>query len=190
MWPPQYAPGHSSLRVVLQAWQRASSPDRGQHHSRVTPVLEREKDNHIHPYTRPTVAPEVGWRQRDGLIEGPTHKWKFLRGQNRENTLQFCVTASLAITWFDSTQVQVALDWPSNTTGTKTLPTTGKESHCRQMDWKKKWLSCKSRAYTTHIGDMPEMPVSSEQGTLQCKALQDLLFIRPLLSSKRCSWLS
>ena len=35
----------------------------------------------------------------------------------------------------------------------------------------------------THIRDTPEAPLSSEQGTLNCRALQDLFFIMPLLSS-------
>ena len=43
------------------------------------------------------------------------------------------------------------------------------------------WLSHNSRAYATYIGDTTETPDSSEEGTLYCRALQDL-FIRPLLS--------
>jgi len=43
------------------------------------------------------------------------------------------------------------------------------------------WLSHISRMHTTHIVDAPEVPGSDEQGTLHCRALQDL-FIRPLLS--------
>ena len=32
------------------------------------------------------------------------------------------------------------------------------------------------------IGDTPEAPGSGEQGTLHCTVLQDLFFIKPLLS--------
>ena len=36
--------------------------------------------------------------------------------------------------------------------------------------------------HTKHIGETPEVPGSGEEGTLRCRALQDLFFIRPLLS--------
>ena len=35
----------------------------------------------------------------------------------------------------------------------------------------------------THIGGFPEVPGSGEQGTPHCRALQDLFFIRPRLST-------
>jgi len=41
------------------------------------------------------------------------------------------------------------------------------------------WLS---RAYITHIEDTPEGPGSGEPGALYYRALQDLFFIKPLLS--------
>lgn len=38
------------------------------------------------------------------------------------------------------------------------------------------------RAYTTHIEDTLKTPGSGAQGTLYCRALQDLFFTRPLLA--------
>ena len=57
-----------------------------------------------------------------------------------------------------------------------------KESHCRLLDSRQKWLSDHSRLHITCIGDIPGVPDSGEQGTLHCKAPQDLLFIRPIFS--------
>ena len=42
-------------------------------------------------------------------------------------------------------------------------------------------LNHKSKIHKTLIEDTPEMKGSSEQGTLHCRELQDLLLIRPLL---------
>ena len=39
-----------------------------------------------------------------------------------------------------------------------------------------------TRVHATHIGDTPEVPVSGEEGTLHFRALQDLFFIKLLLS--------
>ena len=39
-----------------------------------------------------------------------------------------------------------------------------------------------SKVWATHIGYSPEVPSSDKQGTLHCKALQDLFFIKPLFS--------
>ena len=44
------------------------------------------------------------------------------------------------------------------------------------------WLSHNSRVHTKHKADIPEVPGSGEEGTLYCRALMDLFFIRPLLS--------
>lgn len=45
------------------------------------------------------------------------------------------------------------------------------------------YLSYNSRGYTTHtVVHTSEVPGSGEQGTLQCRALQDFFYIRPLLS--------
>ena len=49
------------------------------------------------------------------------------------------------------------------------------------MDQRKKQPRHKSRVHTTHLGDTPEVPDSSEQETLNFRALQDL-FLGPLLS--------
>ena len=46
-------------------------------------------------------------------------------------------------------------------------------------------LSHLSQVHTTHKGDTLEMPGSGEQGTLHCRALQDVFFICPLLSITR-----
>ena len=43
-------------------------------------------------------------------------------------------------------------------------------------------LNHNSRVHATDIGDTSEVPGSGEQKTLHCRALQDLFFIRPLLS--------
>ena len=43
-------------------------------------------------------------------------------------------------------------------------------------------FSHNSRAHSVHIGDIPETSSSGEQGTLHCRVLQDLFFIRPLIS--------
>lgn len=50
------------------------------------------------------------------------------------------------------------------------------------MGLKEKAFSHDSRVYTTHIGDVPEVPDYDEEGTFYCRALQNLLFIRLLLS--------
>ena len=44
------------------------------------------------------------------------------------------------------------------------------------------WLSHNSRMHATYIGETPEAPSSGEQGTLHCRAQQDLFFIRTLLA--------
>ena len=44
-FPLQYALGQSSSKVIPQAWQGAS-PDREQHHSKVSPALGRGEDTH------------------------------------------------------------------------------------------------------------------------------------------------
>ena len=43
-------------------------------------------------------------------------------------------------------------------------------------------LSHNRRAQAIRIGDTAEAPGSGEQGTLHCRALQDLVLIRPLHS--------
>ena len=43
-------------------------------------------------------------------------------------------------------------------------------------------VQLQGRAHMTHIGDTPEAPGSGERGTLHCRALQDLFFIRSILA--------
>ena len=50
---------------------------------------------------------------------------------------------------------------------------TGLKAHMTQNN---------SRIHETHTEDIPKLPGSDEQGTLHCRALQDLFFIRPLHS--------
>lgn len=47
---------------------------------------------------------------------------------------------------------------------------------------KAKWLSHYTRVHATHIGNTTESPGSGEPGTLQGRALQNVLFIRLLPS--------
>lgn len=44
----QYNLGQNPSKVVLPAWEYASSPDSVQHHSKMTPTLGRGKDNHTY----------------------------------------------------------------------------------------------------------------------------------------------
>ena len=48
--PLQPTLGRSPSKVVPQAGQCASSPDWGQHHSKVTPALGRDEDSHTHQF--------------------------------------------------------------------------------------------------------------------------------------------
>ena len=53
------------------------------------------------------------------------------------------------------------------------VPTTG---------LKERAAKTKQHEAQTHIGDTPEAPVFSEHGAFHCRTLQDLHFIKPLLS--------
>ena len=77
------------------------------------------------------LTPVVDWRQTSGLTACPAHQKKLLRRQNRESALQFSATASLENIWSDSTQAQNGPTLARERHGDQTLPTTGKESHCR-----------------------------------------------------------
>lgn len=37
---------------------------------------------------------------------------------------------------------------------------------------------------STHVGDTPEVPDSGKQGTLKCRALQELFFMRLLVQEQ------
>ena len=70
----------------------------------------------------------------------------------------------------------MSADWPTNTAHNKQrelFQTTG---------LKEKAVQYNTRAHASHIGDIPEVPESDEQGTLHGRALQDLFSIWPLLS--------
>ena len=59
------------------------------------------------------------------------------------------------------------------------------ESQCRCLDLKEKLLRHNSRTQTTHIRHSPKVPGSGDQGTLYCRALQDLFFMKPLLQEQK-----
>ena len=65
------------------------------------------------------VAPAAGWGQTLGLIAGPAHQQNLLRGQQRENTLQFNVLHLWQKPCPAQLKPKSALDWPTNNTGTK-----------------------------------------------------------------------
>ena len=101
--------------------------------------IDRERTTH----TSPTVVVTVGWRQVTSLTACSTHQWK-LSMAHRESTLLLGTIVSLANVWPDSTKPQTG----------QILPTTGKESHCRWLDWRKNQQSHKSRAHTQHTQEI------------------------------------
>lgn len=118
--PLQYAFGQSPSKVVPQAWQCASCPDRGQHHFKVTPALGRGKDT---THISKTVAPTVGLGA-DGCYDCRLHPpMKFSQGtKQRKHPVVWCYCNSgkmPGLTQFNLKEGQV---WPTNTTGTKYCP--------------------------------------------------------------------
>ena len=96
--PCSNTPLWSPSRAVPEAWQSASSPDRGQHNSKVSPALGRGEDNHTHQSDCGSSS-GLGTDIRSDCSL-PTNKrfW--------ENALQFGATTSLANSWSDPTQAQ------------------------------------------------------------------------------------
>ena len=64
-------------------------------------------------------------------------------------------------------------------------PQKASKAHNRYRVNEDVWTERKSDSDTTQAtqtGDSPEVPGSGEQGTLYCRAVQDLFFMKPLLS--------
>ena len=65
------------------------------------------------------------------------------------------------------------------------LPTEGTESLCMQLDLNEKRPGLKSRDRQHRQKTLPKVPGPREQGTLHCRASQDLFFIKPIPSKAR-----
>ena len=75
------------IEAEPQAWQCASSPERG--HTTPQRVLPRREEDKVH--TSLTVAPAVGWGQTAGLIVDLPTNTSYSR-QHRGSTLQLGAT--------------------------------------------------------------------------------------------------
>lgn len=106
----------SPSKVVPQMWWCASTPDRSQHHPKVTPTLGRGEDNHTQQFD---CSLSNGLETDIWSDLRPCPPTSFLGGQQRDNVLtlvgpHLCQKPSL--TQFIP---KVAQDWPINNTGTK-----------------------------------------------------------------------
>lgn len=172
--PPQCSPVHPPLqpglnrnpsKAVTQTWQCARSPERGQHHPRVTPAPGRREENYTYQFHFGSSS-ELGvdiWPACS-----PAHQQKLLRGQQRRAPYNPMLLRFWSMTGLTKLKPKVAPEWPTNNTGTKpclqqaegAIVDTYTEGKCSSA---------------TIIG-------SGELGTFHCRALQDLFFIVPLLS--------
>lgn len=142
---PPCSPGvQSSSKPGLQAWRGASSPDKGQCHSKMSPAPGGGEDNHTHGSQ---LAAVVGGGGADIWSEGRPCSPTNFSGSNKHKA---GATESLANPCSDSTQTPGGPRLAHKQPRDKTLPTTGKDTLCGRLDLRQRELSHHRRVHITY----------------------------------------
>lgn len=175
--PAPYALTWSLFKVMLQAWQYITSPDRGYHHSKVTPEQGRGKKT---TYTSATTAPAWDYRPYPPTkVSQGTTQWKCPEVRCYCSSGKCLVSLNSCWRWPQTGQITTKEPNPADNRQREPLQMPGlkkKSAHCHN-----------GRAPATDIGDILEALGSGEQGCRHStiEHLENHFCISPLLSIAR-----